>query len=59
MKIALTSLCTGFRDYDSEFVLDSDSTRYYKILPFHVEFSLMFVMGHKDFVLSILFVFLG
>lgn len=59
MKIALTSLCTGFADYDSEFVLDSDSTRYYNIRPFLVEYSLMFVMGHKDFALSILFVFLG
>ena len=28
MKIALTSLCTGFGDVDSEFVLDSDSSRY-------------------------------
>ena len=59
MKIALTSLCTGFGDVDSEFVLDSDSSRYSFAVSFFVEYSLMFGMVDKDSVLSTLFAFLG
>ena len=54
MKLTLTSLCTGYRDLDSEFILESEEYKYWSVQVCHLDTFLMYVTALNDSVWSIL-----